>query len=94
MVVTEPTKRGPGRPRKVIGDDTPRVDALAEMVKAEHAPKADVPPGPLVLEVRLGPPGQGKIIFSQRVYAHTIDQQAHQAVITGALHPTSASSDE
>jgi hypothetical protein len=43
-----------------------------------------VPPGPIQLEVRV----DGKIKFLQRVHSVHIDQQSHQAVITGALRPT------
>lgn len=67
------------RPSKAVED----AEILPEAVDFEP-----VPPGPLSLVVRVGPPGQERIVFSQRVYAHTIDQQSHQAVITGALRPT------
>jgi hypothetical protein len=64
-------RRGPGRPRK-------QAEPTYTVVKTEPAP-----PGPHILDVRI----DGKIKFSQRVYAYTIDQQDTQAVITGALRP-------
>lgn len=85
-MVTEPTKRGPGRPRKNVEYSEGAMVPSAEQAKPEPAP---IPPGPLVLEVRLGPPGQGKIVFSQRVYKMLPpDQNSDRVIITGALHPT------
>jgi hypothetical protein len=58
----------------------PRPKAIPE----QHTTADPVPPGPIQLEVRV----DGKIKFLQRVHSVHIDQQSHQAVITGALRPT------
>lgn len=76
--MTTPEPRKPGRPRK---------EPLA--VPEPPVAAADVPPGPIRLEVRV----DGKIKFLQRVHSYTIDQQADKVVITGALRQTKVDDD-
>jgi hypothetical protein len=46
-----------------------------------------VPPGPVSVELRVGPPGATKIAWSQNTYGYAIDQQPDKVTITVSLRP-------
>jgi hypothetical protein len=53
------------------------------MPRTKAQPAADVPPGPTRLEVRVN----DKIVFLQRVYSYSIDQETDQFAVYGSLKP-------
>jgi hypothetical protein len=84
--VTGEPKRGPGRPRKQ--PETPAEHDEPSAIKYIELPRPIVdPPGPIILEIRAGAPGQTKIVCSQRVHTYRIDQQPDTLTVTGELKP-------